>query len=445
MEMTIEKSILTSSYPPSLRTYDRAEMKSYFINSWEIYESLFSSIKEDSTYYESPDPLRNPLIFYYGHTAAFYINKLVLAGLLEKGINTYFEEIFAKGVDPDLPKNLNPLDVWPTMEEVRSYRTQVFEAVVAVIEKVEVSGPVTSKDPVWALHMGLEHDRIHFETSSVLIRQLNVNSVEKPEGWEYAPTLGDPQTNEWIDVDAGVVQLGKKEPSDWFGWDNEYGSATKHVKAFKATKNLVTNAEYMAFVENGYNDDQFWSEKGLEWKRRVGSSHPKFWVPQEDHFTYRAMFDELEMPKDWPVEVNAFEAQAYCKWLNDGSRLMTEAEFNLASRSNDRDEPLLDATSNLNMHFGSPSPVGYLEDSSSSFNDLFGNVWDWLDEDFMPLEGFETHPYYTDFSAPYFGSDHSMMLGGSWSTSGTGASKYYRLWFRHFFYQHAGFRLAKNA
>ena len=35
--------------------------------------------------------------------------------------------------------------------------------------------------------MGIEHERIHIETSSVLIRQLPVDMVTKPEAWVYAP------------------------------------------------------------------------------------------------------------------------------------------------------------------------------------------------------------------------------------------------------------------
>lgn len=35
--------------------------------------------------------------------------------------------------------------------------------------------------------MGMEHERIHLETSSVLIRQLPVDMVCKPKGWTYAP------------------------------------------------------------------------------------------------------------------------------------------------------------------------------------------------------------------------------------------------------------------
>jgi hypothetical protein len=35
--------------------------------------------------------------------------------------------------------------------------------------------------------MGLEHERIHLETSSVLIRQLPIDMVQKPNEWKYAP------------------------------------------------------------------------------------------------------------------------------------------------------------------------------------------------------------------------------------------------------------------
>jgi len=35
--------------------------------------------------------------------------------------------------------------------------------------------------------MGIEHERVHIETSSVLIRQLPVAMVTAPPGWNYAP------------------------------------------------------------------------------------------------------------------------------------------------------------------------------------------------------------------------------------------------------------------
>ena len=82
--------------------------------------------------------------------------------------------------------------------------------------------------------------------------------------------------------------------------------------------------------------------------------------------------------------------------------------------------------------------------SSSGIRDPYGNVWQWLANDFRPLPGFKTHKLYDDFSAPYFDDQHAMMLGGAWASTGTGASKFYRLWFRRNFYQHAGFRPVRS-
>jgi formylglycine-generating enzyme required for sulfatase activity len=37
-----------------------------------------------------------------------------------------------------------------------------------------------------------------------------------------------------------------------------------------------------------------------------------------------------------------------------------------------------------------------------------------------------------------------MMLGGSWATNGSMALPSYRNWFRPYFYQHVGFRIAQD-
>ena len=41
---------------------------------------------------------------------------------------------------------------------------------------------------------------------------------------------------------------------------------------------------------------------------------------------YRAMFDVIEMPLHWPVDVNYHEAKAFCLWKGPEYRLPTEAE-----------------------------------------------------------------------------------------------------------------------
>ena len=448
MSMSDTSKVMTHT-PLCLASPTKTELKDYFTNVWKVYELLFSSIKSDSTYFLNPDPLRNPLIFYWGHTAAFYINKLKMAGLIDKGINAHFEHLFAVGVDPDRPENLDKIDLWPTVKEVDIYRNKVFQVVLSVIKKFPDDTNIDIDSPWWSLMMGIEHDRIHFETSSVLIRQLPAELLSRPRDWQYAPTFGPPPKNNLIEVAGGNVTLGKPDDHSVFGWDNEYGQLMQSVKPFAATKNLISNAEYLAFVLNGaYDDQQYWTAEGWAWKNEVKAVHPKFWLKQNETFLYRTIFENISMPLDWPAEVNAHEAWAYCSWKGAVWRLMSEAEFNLIGRKilAKKGDPAFSDQYNVNFIFGSPTPVGFMDKDASDneFNDIYGNVWDWLKDDFYPLPGYKPHEYYKDFSEPFFDEDHSMLLGGAWASTGTGASPYYRLWFRRHFFQHAGFRLAKN-
>lgn len=439
---------LKQQQPVSLSNLEAPQLLAYFQNTWAVYEWLFSAIKEPATYYTSPDPLRNPLIFYWGHTAAFYVNKMLAAGLIQEGIHADYEVLFARGVDPDLPENLAVQDLWPSLAEVNAYRQAVKQLVEDCINTQEYPKKIDDQHPLWAILMGIEHDRIHFETSSVLLRQVPVEDLQAPEGWKYAHSEGLPPDNQLLAVAGGTVILGKKESSAIYGWDNEYGQLEQEIAPFEASQNLISNQDYLLFYESGaYQTAEFWSEEGWAWKERTQTQHPKFWVPSDKGFLYRAMFEEQLMPLDYPVEVNCHEALAYCNWLGQGFRLIKEAEFQLlVQRELQERDCAFEDCYNLNLKFGSPNPVGSLPKPQKAleFNDLLGNVWEWLQDDFYPLPGFQTHPLYEDFSAPYFDEEHTMMAGGSWASTGTGASRFYRLWFRRHFYQHAGFRLARD-
>ena len=77
----------------------RAEVLDFFRATFDRYEQLFEVLTCAEAYFVKPIALRHPLIFYLGHTATFFINKLLLAGLIEKRINPDFESMFAVGVD----------------------------------------------------------------------------------------------------------------------------------------------------------------------------------------------------------------------------------------------------------------------------------------------------------------------------------------------------------
>lgn len=441
---------ITSVPVPNLESLTKETLLEYFFNTWELTEILFTSIIEPAAMDDNPDPLRNPLIFYLGHPATFYINTLRKAGLLSDAIDVCFETAFSTGVDPEIPEELPKYTDWPQPQAVQRYRHAVFNTIVDLIERVEINLPIRDTDPLWALMMAIEHDRIHFETSSVLIRQYPLHVVARPAGWNYAPMAGaaDAELHKMLEVGTTDITIGKSRHFPTFGWDNEYGRLDVHVPAFRAGKNLVTNGQFLEFLlAGGYSRDDLWTAQGRAWKSRCNVTGPKFWALQRDgQYAYRAMFDLLPLPQDWPAEVVFHEAVAYCNWKGGGRRPLTEKEFLAITRDFDppQDDVMYDDRFNINLKFGSPAPVGMFGKTHNGFNDIYGNVWNWLSDSFYPLPGFQEHYLYPDFSSPYYDDNHVMMRGASWSTTGTGASQYYRLWFRPHFYQHAGFRIAAD-
>ena len=103
--------------------------------------------------------------------------------------------------------------------------------------------------------------------------------------------------------------------------------------------------------------------------------------------------------------------------------------------------------------------------------DVYGNVWEWIEDDFNGLPGFKTSYLYNDYSTSYFDGQHTMIMvcyalfvhtvcalvsmhvvitfldlqGGSWITTGDAMSPFTRSAFRRHFYQHTGFRLVRSS
>jgi len=248
---------------------------------------------------------------------------------------------------------------------------------------------------------------------------------------------------------------------------------------------VITNGEFLAFVEaGGYTKQELWTEEGWRWVQFRQAKHPTFWVcdngcksgcgstlnnyshcqPESDQnakrrkvdgqvYRYRCIYDEIDMPWDWPVDANYHEAKAFCKWKGNGYRLLTEAEHKILMDPN----PVKDNTdyahdfvfhpdfkANLHLTYGSSTPVNMFPPNKAGVYDLHGNVWQWLEDHFNGLPNFKTSYLYDDFSAPCFDSRHSMITGGSFISTGDEASIFARFSFRRHFFQHCGFRLVRS-
>ncbi len=80
---------------------------------------LFAGLNGEEAFYRPPyHNLRHPMIFYYVHPAALYINKFRVAGLLDKPIDSHFESIFETGVDEMSWDDMNKNEMrWPSVAE----------------------------------------------------------------------------------------------------------------------------------------------------------------------------------------------------------------------------------------------------------------------------------------------------------------------------------------
>ena len=464
----------------------RESLQAYFDNTWTLTEVLMGSLQGEEAFVKSPyHELRHPLIFYYGHPAALYVNKLRVAGLLNAPINSYFESIFETGVDEmswdDLSKNAMP---WPSVAEVHRYRKEVYSQVSAVIANLtdEQCASVGQSSPIWALAMAFEHERIHLETSSVLISEMSTSYLKFPRHFpSYHPSITSRESstqdpvvnthypaNEFVSMTAQKVTLGKPKNFPSFGWDNEYGQRTYDVSAFRATKFKISNGEFLEFVKDGgYAKSDYWSEDGWAWKSFRNAKWPYFWVrngPQGlNHFDLRLIFDMVPMPWNWPVVVNFHEAHAYSQWMAAKTgktiRVMTELEHHairtpVASIEGQPVDPimveleddahLINKGVNMNLSCSSMSPVDASAANSKGFHDVFGNAWEWTSDYFCALPDFEVHPYYEDFSTPCFDGLHHVIQGGSFISTGNECSVFSRFHFRPHFAQHASFRLTEQ-
>eukprot|EP00439_Symbiodinium_sp_Y106_P067574 s762_g11.t1 len=96
------------------------------------------------------------------------------------------------GVDEMLWDDMHKNDmVWPTVKEVQEYRKKVYKIVSEVIathpdlEDNNGTTPVkiTWDHPLWSIFMGVEHEAIHLETSSVLFRETPSHLMQVPASW----------------------------------------------------------------------------------------------------------------------------------------------------------------------------------------------------------------------------------------------------------------------
>ena len=429
----------------------RNEIKKQFIQTYELDEKLFDLLKEKEFIYEQPNSLRHPLIFYFGHTATFFVNKLILANIIKERVNPEYESIFAIGVDEMSWDDLNSKHyTWPTFEQTKVYRDKVKELVLNLIDTLEFTMPINWNSPMWIVLMGIEHINIHIETSSVLLRELDLKFLKEDEIFTYTNEASNTYPkNELLDVKGTTVILQKdRENPIFYGWDNEFSFHKAEIKDFQASKYLVSNGEFLEFVNEGaYNKPEFFTQEGKEWLDFTQAKYPTFWLKKENQFYLREINREIPLPLNYPVDINIYEAEAFCKYksqkLGYEVRLPSEDEYYALYEYTNAGQK--DANIGLKQFNQSAVDKYAFKANESEFYDVIGNVWQWSLTPTYPFDDFIVHPIYDDFTTPTFDDRHALIKGGSFISLGNETLKEARYAFRKHFFQHAGFRYVKSS
>lgn len=433
-------------------------------------DELFAVVKPDSLY-ERPIAERHRIIFYVGHLEAFDWNLFRNRVFSVESFHSGFDRLFAFGIDPvggGLPADQS--SDWPTIAEVRDYVNRVrnmlddelADALTASPDRTFAGFPLNT-----LLNVAIEHRLMHAETLAYMLHQLPLNrKTTQPDSLNL---ISSSLVHRSIDIPAGPITLGLFRSSGVFGWDNEFESHVVHVPAFAIDQHKVTNGEYLDFIaDGGYDHREFWIDsestgdhdpsQDWNWKSQHKISHPAFWLRRgnvkvndsNNDWFYRTMFEEIPLPKSWPVYVSQAEAKAYVRWA--GKRLPSEAEWQRAAYATpsgeERDYPWgnqapVPNLGNFDFANWSPVPVNAFLRNRSAFgvHDMLGNGWEWTSSVFAPLPGFEPFPFYRGYSANFFDGKHFVMKGGSARTARCMLRPTFRNWFQsHYQYVYAGFR-----
>jgi len=327
------------------------------------------------------------------------------------------DELLDSSVIPHSSRWSVPL---PSRARVREILDSQLQACIAAV-------PLEQGDPaLYYLRLALFHEDMHAEAFAWLRAVLG---YPPPDGATLA-RLPPPAA---IAVPGAEVFLGRAREPAGFDFDNELPGQRTTLSDFEIDNAPVSAGMYLEFVESGgYDRPEYWPDDAGRWRAAAGRSQPERWrrasrgtssrvaspagsdVPWEVRW-----FDRWQAldPAQPVIHVNAFEAQAYCRWR--GRSLPTAAQWEHAARSSGGSGP---------YNGGGTYAWG-------------SSVWEWTASPFEPYPGFVPGPY-KEYSAPWFGS-HRELRGGSFATH----RRLHDPRYRNFFMPHrtdifAGFRTA---
>lgn len=333
-------------------------------------------------------------------------------------------------------RDLRGLISRPTVQETYRYRSSVDDCVVKLIENADDT-LLAEIEPVMVL--GFNHEQQHQELLITDIKHVFAQNPLFPVFEEVASsqtTSASPAPQHFVEFDETIASIG--HDGSEFSYDNEGPRHRALVAAFSLSNRLVTNGEYLAFMEaGGYTRSEFWLSLGWTAVNEQRWDAPLYWVKRDGAWWNFTMSGFRPVDESEPVtHVSYFEADAYANW--DGARVPTEFEWERAAAGVPVDGTFVDE---LRFH---PAPAGQPTHAGELLQ-MFGDVWEWTRSAYLPYPGYRAAPGALGEYNGKFMCNQMVLRGGSCATS----RDHIRPTYRNFFppdkrWQFSGIRLARD-
>lgn len=312
--------------------------------------------------------------------------------------NSYYETIGNRVIRTDRG-NLSR----PSVNEVYQYRAYVDEAMVKFLSTA------ISTECYELVMLGFNHEQQHQELLLTDIKFiLGHNPLFPAYNLDKNETLTSPEQHEdMLTVAAGIYEIGYNGKD--FCFDNELNRHKVYLNAFEISKSLVSNSDYLAFIEDGgYQNFNYWHAEGWDWVKTNKIEAPLYWHNVNEkwlNYTLKGL-TEIDLNASL-THVCYYEAYAFASWK--GMRLPTEFEWEIAAEN---------------------------------FN--WGERWEWTESAYLPYPGFNKAPGAIGEYNGKFMVNQKVLRGASIATpAGHGRNTYRNFFHPHLRWQYTGIRLAK--
>lgn len=290
----------------------------------------------------------------------------------------------------------------PSTADIYAYRDHVDEKMQAFLKTT------SEKEILNLVVLGLNHEQQHQELLITDVKYMLGHNPLFPVFHNAYNLVNDTNSeNESVRILEGIYEIGHQ--GNDFCYDNELGVHKVYIQNFEINKHLVTNGEYLEFMNaGGYSDFNLWVDDGWSWVNANHVSAPMYWHKIGGEWHYYTLAGLKKVDQNAILShINYYEANAFAEWK--GMRLPTEFEWEIASKQ---------------------------------FN--WGKRWEWTNSAYLAYPNFKKENGAVGEYNGKFMSNRMVLRGASVATP----SNHSRNTYRNFFspserWQFTGIRLAK--